>query len=88
MMGDKLAINKPIFVIGTGRCGSTIVFEALVLHEQLGWLSQYNDRFPRLELASLAPIIYNLPLHLPRGEKQQFQQGRSRLNKFLPKPAE
>ncbi len=88
IMANENSTNAPIFIIGTGRCGSTIVFEALALHEQLGWFSSYNDRFPRLEIASLAPAVYNLPLRLPRGEKPQFQQGRSPLNKLLPKPSE
>jgi hypothetical protein len=88
MRNDTFIIDRPIFVIGTGRCGSTIVFEALTLHDQLGWLSNYNARFPRLEFASLAPRIYDLPLRLPRGEKRQFRQGRSLLNRFLPKPEE
>ena len=62
-MIERSETDKPIFVIGTGRCGSTIVFEALALHEKLGWFSNYNDRFPNLEFVSLAPRIYNLPLN-------------------------
>lgn len=85
---DRWEIDRPVFVIGTGRCGSTIVFEALTLHEHLGWLSNYNERFPTLEIASLAPRVYSLPLDLPRGEKPQFRQGRTPLNKLLPKPSE
>lgn len=87
-MSKRFIINRPIFVIGTGRCGSTIIFEALTLHEQLGWFSNYNARFPKLELASVAPRVYDLPLLLPRGEKLQYKQGHSRLNKILPIPGE
>jgi hypothetical protein len=83
-------IKQPIFVIGTGRCGSTIVFEALAQHERLGWFSNYNDWFPRSELASWMPRIFDLPLlrRLPKGEKRQHQQGRAVLNTLLPNPSE
>lgn len=83
-------VDRPIFLIGTGRCGTTVVFEALSLHEELAWFSNYNDRFPRTEAASLAPRIYQLPLlrRLPRGEKPQYLQGTARFNQFLPKPSE
>jgi hypothetical protein len=83
-------IDQPIFVLGTGRCGSTIVFEALARHEDLGWFSNYNNWFPRFELASWMPRLYDLPLlgGLPRGEKRQHRQGRSHLNDLLPMPSE
>ena len=84
-------IDRPIFVIGTGRCGSTIIFEALALHEDLGWFSNYNEKLPRVGIVSVLPRIYDLPLLskvLPRGEKPQFKQGQSRLNRLLPKPSE
>jgi hypothetical protein len=84
------ATERPIFVIGTGRCGSTIVFEALTQHEELAWFSSYDDRFPLIAAASAAARIYDLGIfrRLPRGEKPQFKQGRTRLNKLLPKPSE
>ena len=83
-------IKNPIFVIGTGRCGSTVIFEALAVHEDLGWFSSYNDKLPSLELASAAARVYDLPVlrRLPRGEKPQYKQGAVWFNKLLPKPSE
>lgn len=83
-------VDRPIFLIGTGRCGTTVVFEALALHDELAWFSNYNERFPRTEWASVAPRIYQLPLlrRLPRGEKPQYLQGTARFNRILPKPSE
>lgn len=84
-------IEKPVFVIGTGRCGSTIVFEALALHEQLGWFSNYNERFPRATWAYAAPRVYDIPFigaRLPRGAKKQYRQGFNRFNRYLPAPNE
>ena len=33
------------FVVGTGRCGSTLVQEILARHEQVGFVSNLDDRF-------------------------------------------
>ena len=40
-------IKKPIFVIGTGRCGSTMFHEILTHHAQLAWLSRVCETKPR-----------------------------------------
>ena len=37
----------PIFIVGTGRCGSTMFHDVLSLHPALGWLSQYVQKYPR-----------------------------------------
>ncbi|MFC1738221.1 sulfotransferase [Planctomycetota bacterium] len=85
-----MEINKPIFLIGTGRCGSTIIFEALCVHEDIGWLSNYNKLFPRLGFVSIMPRLYNLPFFgkVRRGEKKQYGQGSALLNRLLPTPFE
>ncbi|RMD65104.1 hypothetical protein D6833_03435, partial [Candidatus Parcubacteria bacterium] len=35
-----------VFVIGTGRCGSTLVHEVLARHEEFGFVSNIEDNFP------------------------------------------
>ena len=37
----------PTFIVGTGRCGSTMFHDVLSTHPALGWLSQYVHRYPR-----------------------------------------
>lgn len=37
---------SPVFVIGTGRCGSTMLHDALCLHPQLDYLTQWVNRYP------------------------------------------
>ena len=37
---------KPIIIVGTGRCGSTIFHQLLARHPQLMWLSGLSDRYP------------------------------------------
>jgi hypothetical protein len=36
------------FIVGTGRCGSSLLHEILCRHEQVGFVSNVDDRFPRL----------------------------------------
>jgi hypothetical protein len=85
-----MEIHNPIFMIGTGRCGSTITFEALCVHEDLAWLSNYNKLFPRLGFISAIPRIYNRPFlkKSVRGEKRQHGRGTAILNPLLPTPFE
>ena len=39
-------ITQPIFIVGTGRCGSTVFHRLLAAHPQTMWLSGFCDRFP------------------------------------------
>ena len=41
------AITKPIIIVGTGRCGSTLFHRMLAKHPHVMWLSGFCDRFPR-----------------------------------------
>lgn len=43
---QKLEVTKPIFIVGTGRCGSTALHKLLGAHEQLMWLSGFAEEFP------------------------------------------
>lgn len=38
------------FVIGTGRCGSTLVHEVLARHPGVGFVSNLEDKLPALDL--------------------------------------
>jgi hypothetical protein len=38
--------DRLIFVLGTGRCGTTLVHELLARHEDVGWVSNIDDRVP------------------------------------------
>ncbi len=47
-------IHKPIFVVGTGRSGSTVFFDIFTKHPRVAWLSSLADRYPdRVWLHSL-----------------------------------
>jgi hypothetical protein len=86
----SMTVARPIFLIGAPRSGTTIIFEALAVHEDLGWWSNYSRRYPKLPILAAFSRIYDIPmLHsILRGEKRQHWQGNSRLNHFLPRPDE
>ena len=44
--GNSLTL---LFIIGTGRCGSTMVQEVLARHPDVGFVSNVDTRFPRLK---------------------------------------
>lgn len=39
-------IAKPIIIVGTGRCGSTVFHRLLATHPRVMWLSGFCDRYP------------------------------------------
>ncbi|MDX1413436.1 MAG: sulfotransferase [Candidatus Promineifilaceae bacterium] len=50
-------INKPIFVVGSGRSGTTLIYRLLASHRDLAWFSNWTDYFPKHpELALLSRL--------------------------------
>jgi hypothetical protein len=47
---NRQKITKPIFIVGTGRCGSTAFHRLLGTHPQLMWLSGVAEEFPHRPL--------------------------------------
>jgi hypothetical protein len=39
-------ITKPIIIVGTGRCGSTVFHRVLARHPNVMWLSGFCDHYP------------------------------------------
>jgi len=46
-------VNEPdiTFIIGTGRCGSSLIHELVARHAGVGFISNIDDNLPRLDLA-------------------------------------
>ena len=43
---NRPRISKPIIILGTGRCGSTVFHRLLARHPRTMWLSGLSDRYP------------------------------------------
>ncbi len=56
-----MTVQKPILIVGTGRCGSTMLHRLLARHESLGWLSTYNEVLPTQAWLSVFSNLYRLP---------------------------
>ena len=41
-----MTITKPIIIVGTGRCGSTVFHRLLATHPHLMWLSGFAEQYP------------------------------------------
>ncbi len=53
-----MRLEKPIIIVGTGRCGSTMLHRVLALHEEVGWLSPYNEVWPTQAWVSRLSNLY------------------------------
>ncbi len=84
-----LAVGRgaPIFLVGMGRSGSTILFECLATHPEIGWLAHHANRFPdRRWLYALNRLCdYSLSF---RKAIERSDQERSLLEKLRLGPAE
>ena len=68
MAVGRAAGQRPLIVVGTGRCGSTFLHRLLAFHEELGWLSTFNETFPRQPWLSVFSRLYAA---LPRDLKER-----------------
>ncbi|HEX2388308.1 MAG TPA: sulfotransferase [Solirubrobacterales bacterium] len=69
--------QRPLIVVGTGRCGSTFLHRLLAFHDELGWLSTFNETVPRQQWLSVFSRLYAAPL-----------PGRLKEMRAFPKPFE
>ena len=70
-------IDKPIIIVGTGRCGSTLLHRIMAMHDHIGWLSPYNEVFPTQLWLSTLSRMYKM---------RAFEGVKS--GRYFPKPFE
>jgi hypothetical protein len=56
-----LVIKQPIFIVGSGRSGTTVFYNFLSTHPEVCWFSNYSDRFVNTNLIPLLHRILDLP---------------------------
>lgn len=78
MISRRDRVHRPIIVVGTGRCGSTMFHRLLARHPHVGWLSTFNEVLPSQAWLSTFSNLYRSPL-LGDGLKHKT---------FFPKPFE
>jgi omega-hydroxy-beta-dihydromenaquinone-9 sulfotransferase len=82
------SIRKPVFIIGPGRSGTTILFDVMALHPELAWFSKYTSKFPSVpQLAALSRLHDVAPLERRTREVRAFPrptESYSILNSCIP----
>lgn len=46
-------VSSPVFIVGAGRSGTTLLYKMLCLHPDVAWISNYVDRVPKITCLSL-----------------------------------
>lgn len=74
------AVDRPVFLIGTGRCGSSLLLQLLGYHPDFAWMSHHTNRLPGGPMWAHLHRIHALP-----GLKGWLTRASSPL---VPKPTE
>ena len=56
----KRTVQDPVFLVGAPRSGTTLIFEVLASHPDLGWLTTWHNRIPSLTFLSAAARLCSL----------------------------
>lgn len=93
MKASKLTSRKfymntdcPIFIIGMGRSGTTLIGESIAAHEKVGWFSNYMNKLPFFPEISLINRIVDIPKvgWYFRGKKYQNKEFQGLIRCALP----
>ena len=58
-----MEIINPIFIVGSGRSGTTLLYNLIAGHIDLGWFSNYTNKYPKIpQLAKLNKLYKNLEI--------------------------
>ena len=56
-----MTINKPIFIIGSGRSGTTVFYNFLSTHPEVCWFSNYSDKLVSFKPMPLLHRVIDFP---------------------------
>jgi hypothetical protein len=81
-----MQIDKPIFIIGSGRSGTTILYKLLSVHPDLCWFSTYSNLIPKHPNISVLHRIFDIPV-IGKQMKKSITNNK-KISIPIPKPAE
>ena len=79
---------KPIFIIGTGHSGTTILYKMLARHSNLAWFSQYSCRGGEIPNRFLLPFYCRLNRILRFIFKHGWSKGGGGRLSVIPRPGD
>ncbi|WP_169516976.1 sulfotransferase family protein [Azohydromonas australica] len=86
--------DKVVFILGSGRSGTTLLYKLLAAHPAVGYLSNYQSRLPALPGLAMMHQIPRRSMALKRkawfgGQGNAYFEGRRGWSQFwIPAPAE
>jgi sulfotransferase family protein len=54
-------VDAPVFILSSGRSGSTRLMDIIAYHDAFAWPSQYNDRWPAMPQVSVLSRVADVP---------------------------
>ena len=82
-------LRRPVFLIGMPRSGTTVMADILAYHEDLFWLSNYQNRFSGFPASSIVNRLHDLEfVGVQLGKMRNKAKGWRRISKLLPSQSE
>jgi len=55
-------IEKPIFIVGSGRSGTTLLYNLLAVHPDVCWFSEFTDKYPDNPYGAVLQKLLQMPI--------------------------
>lgn len=80
-MKSYKTLKKPIIFIGSGRTGTTVIYELICRHPNLAYPSNFQQKYVKYPIVNLARNLFDNKLWRIFGQKKQLNKTRL-LNKY------
>jgi hypothetical protein len=80
-------LDRPIFFFGVPRSGTSFIYEAFSKHEELGWVSNYQNRLPGIPQISYLNRLFDNKIIYKMGSRKRSTKMTS-FKLGFPKPTE